>query len=212
MAYWLIALPLAASNVNLCANAHPSGRAATVLIRNYADIENERLTDAQLEAERILSQAGVGIMWRNVPVRSADTDDEQYEPAVHRKPVLTINLLSSSMEARVRRPAGVFGFAAGSTGYIFCKRLERVERIGVVFSGSKLLGAILAHEIGHLLLGPGAHAQSGVMKPLWQVRDLVQADQGTLTFASRQIERLRNGGLTTVSYGCGAPLTPASHP
>ena len=105
--------------------------------------------------------------------------------------VLAIQLLPPAMEARLRPSQGTFGLAFGSTAYIFCGRLDRLAQNGVVSDRSRLLGNLLAHEIIHLLLGPGSHAQGGIMRPRWRASELLQVDQGALTLLSRQIDRLR---------------------
>ncbi|MEO8131278.1 MAG: hypothetical protein ABI822_29545 [Bryobacteraceae bacterium] len=51
----------------------------------------------------------------------------------------------------------------------------------------------MAHEIGHVLLGPGAHSPNGLMRENWYAKDLLRAEQGTQVFAPQQKRRLRKG-------------------
>ncbi len=54
----------------------------------------------------------------------------------------------------------------------------------------KMLPYLIAHEIGHLLLGPGSHALTGIMTAQWRTRDfgdIVQREYGFETDQSRRI-------------------------
>src|SRR5262249_44633249 len=58
-----------------------------------------------------------------------------------------------------------------------------------------LLGHVIAHEIGHLLLGENAHYPSGLMKIKWNQNDLQRMVQGDLLFTAQQSQRIRNNVL-----------------
>ena len=53
-----------------------------------------------------------------------------------------------------------------------------------------LLGYVIAHELGHLLLGPG-HAMKGVMRPSWDLRDLEAIRHCCLRFSPAEAMRMR---------------------
>ena len=53
-----------------------------------------------------------------------------------------------------------------------------------LWSAVGLLGAAMAHEIGHLLFGP-AHAHSGIMSPRLGPREMRLAARGALLFEGR---------------------------
>jgi hypothetical protein len=70
---------------------------------------------------------------------------------------------------------------------------ERVKEL-VKLRGSTraaLLGNIMAHEIGHLLLGIGSHSSRGIMRFPWKRREVELADKGWLRFTPQQAERIR---------------------
>ena len=58
-----------------------------------------------------------------------------------------------------------------------------------------LLAYAAAHEIGHLLLGSGAHTVSGVMKASWDAKDMLGMFQNSVHF-SREQQRL-------IAHCCG---------
>jgi hypothetical protein len=183
---WLLASPLLASEPPACLAPEP--RNIAVLIGNYASVPNPVLTEAQAEAERILTPVGLDIEWRQSRPTSPENDKSPSPAAA----LLAIQLLSPAMEARLRRPPkGEVGLAFGSTAYIFCRRLDQVAQRVLPDSRSRLLGNVLAHEIAHLLLGPGAHASGGIMQPHWGTAELLRLEQGGLTLLPPQIDRLR---------------------
>jgi hypothetical protein len=49
-----------------------------------------------------------------------------------------------------------------------------------------VLAHVMAHEVGHLLLGTNAHSPTGIMRPSWQARELRSIIMGTLLFTSEQ--------------------------
>ena len=51
---------------------------------------------------------------------------------------------------------------------------------------SRVLGHVMAHEIGHLLLGTNAHSTVGIMRPQWQGPELRSIGMGTFLFTPEQ--------------------------
>ena len=182
----LLAFPLVASDRTAC--PAPAPRNVAVVIGNYASVPNPVLAEAQAEVERILTPVGLRIEWRQHRLTSAANENLNARATAS----LAIQLLSPAMEARLRRPTkGEVGIAFGSTAYVFCGRLDQLAQRALSDSRSVLLGNVLAHEIAHLLLGPGAHASGGIMQPHWGASELRRLEQGGLTLLSPQIDRLR---------------------
>ncbi|MEJ7606838.1 MAG: hypothetical protein WKF37_11355, partial [Bryobacteraceae bacterium] len=187
---WLIAQTVLASGPTLAEGKKPGWHTVTILTGNYAGIPQELLFTARREAERILSDAQVKIDWVEAMSPCRNVAESQTDLPVCPQPSLTIKLLSRAMGARLHRPAKEFGLATGTTGYIFWDRIEGLKRGAI--SRSQLLAHVLAHEIGHILLGRGAHAPNGLMQPNWDSTNLVRAGQGGFRFTPQQIERLRD--------------------
>ena len=53
---------------------------------------------------------------------------------------------------------------------IFCDRIATMPGAPTYFANP--LGDIIAHEVGHLLLGANSHTRSGIMRPNTDVRAL----------------------------------------
>jgi hypothetical protein len=100
------------------------------------------------------------------------------------------------MEPKQGLPKGIFGFSLMSTTGGFSSTTNvYVDRVSTIADGRKyrqavVLGAIIAHELGHLLLGIGSHSKGGLMSLPWGPKALTAADQGTLGFSKKETERL----------------------
>ena len=55
-----------------------------------------------------------------------------------------------------------------------------------------LLGFVMAHEIAHLMLPRGAHAEAGLMRGHWNVGDFRQTDVLKLGFSADQASAIRS--------------------
>jgi hypothetical protein len=56
---------------------------------------------------------------------------------------------------------------------------------------SDVLGATVAHEIGHILLGSKAHTRSGIMCSRFRRTDMRMAASGELRFTPEQAQRMQ---------------------
>jgi hypothetical protein len=54
-----------------------------------------------------------------------------------------------------------------------------------------LLGLAIAHEFGHLLLGPHAYSAKGIMRANWGHNDILNGARGQLRFIAEQTLRIR---------------------
>jgi hypothetical protein len=54
----------------------------------------------------------------------------------------------------------------------------------------QVLAHVVAHEIGHLWLGPDAHGAGGIMAAKWRSQELIDIVQGALKFTPRQRDRI----------------------
>ena len=56
-----------------------------------------------------------------------------------------------------------------------------------------LLGHVIAHEIGHLLLPPNSHSLKGLMAGHMDQRQALRATKGALWFSAKEAETIRAG-------------------
>jgi len=148
--------------------APDQGEATIVLhVTNYAALSRDILDVASARVAMVYKVIGVHTVWV-----------ERETPAVHRQDGrvhLNVLLLSREMaESKISADGvknGVLGQAHLPSGraYIFCDRIATMPGAPTYFANP--LGDIIAHEVGHLLLGAN-HSPSGIMRPYASVRAL----------------------------------------
>ncbi len=139
--------------------AAEDGQATIVIhVDNYARIVRSDRSPAEAEVTRIYARAGVRTIW-------ATGEDQAGAPGLH----VRVQLLSRDMamqKIRTERLADtVFGRAAREArrAYIFTHRIASLAlRHSDDFK--RLLGRVVAHEVGHLVLPIDSHADRGIMQ------------------------------------------------
>jgi hypothetical protein len=79
----------------------------------------------------------------------------------------------------------------GAPANIYYERVRQLAGKQLV-SETCILGAGIAHELGHLLLRGISHSSSGIMRAEWTVADLDAAASGRLLFTSAQAAAIRD--------------------
>jgi hypothetical protein len=182
----LVASGLTLSRQARCAENTDYG---VIAIYNYAGVAPETLNLAEAQASEIFKKAGVKIDWWELPLsgdgRALPPTDQ---PAV--PPLADVRLLPDSKIPALRRSPDVLGCALGSQVYVFVDRLlEATAPVKCPLYVS--LGLIMAHEIGHVLLGPNNHALYGVMVPKLGKWQFQQMQMSGLFFCPQQAEKIR---------------------
>jgi hypothetical protein len=162
----------------------------SVRVYNHANVRHETLERAQSEATRIFAQAGLELKWLPDPLSENARQEHSTPDTTPRKVVLDIRLLSESMAKRLRRPGNRFGFALNLDAFVFFHRVEELARDGNS-SLSTILGHIMAHELGHLVLGESSHSSEGIMTETLQKKHFEQANKGKLLFRAEEAQRMR---------------------
>jgi hypothetical protein len=67
-------------------------------------------------------------------------------------------------------------------------------------SRGQILGHAFAHEMGHILLNTANHSASGIMRGIWDFRDLNDASSGQMLFSTEQGKILRAEVLKRAAY------------
>jgi hypothetical protein len=76
----------------------------------------------------------------------------------------------------------------GKYSDVFFSRIAKaVDKTNV----ANLLGAVSAHELGHLLLGTRSHSLMGIMEPVWANESLRRIGMGTLQFSQEQSQLMK---------------------
>lgn len=169
---------LLALSCHLIHAAPPDGPALTVLV--YAAIDSDTMVPVEVESSRILQRAGVRLRWRNCERRDPCLAIQATNPVFLR---IVQGSFSDGLGCSFVTQAG------GNNAVVAFGNVQRfAQSTGIPMQ--QLLAAVLAHEIGHLILGP-AHSQNGLMHGSWDRRDLSRLSQGQLKFDANQCIRMR---------------------
>ena len=98
--------------------------------------------------------------------------------------------------------------ARGIIAFAFYDRIQLYSaELGL--NASQMLGHVMAHELGHLLLPHGAHSLTGVMRGAWDGTQAKQATLGLLTFTPAEAALIRDRLSACASRSCTRMTTLA---
>lgn len=156
----------------------------TVFVNDAVGVDRAVLKRAEAETTRLFRPAGITIEWRNC----SETSDCRRPPRANEF-VLHIVPQGRTYSDFVFGEAFLGPDGKGAYADVFFNRLRQAsERSNL----AQLLGAVSAHELGHLLLGSHSHALIGIMQPTWGPESLRRISMGNLTFTSEQQRAIRD--------------------
>ena len=164
--------------------ARPAGHNNTLLIVVYdhAGTPRETLSIALLRARQIFSKAGVASNWT---MATPSTELPLRALSIH---IVAKHNISPQMEALGTAVINTDGTPPSAAfAYWEAIREHATDRI----DEPTLLGHVMAHEVGHLLLG-ATHTPYTVMAPRWASRDYVLMKAGYMNFSRQQAKVLRS--------------------
>jgi hypothetical protein len=164
-----------------------------VRVTNYTVATPTTVSKAEHEAGRILGEAGLNVVWIDCPlgrsVIPADPCQQPLEPSD-----IVLRVLSDQNRNGVQD--GAFGVAVlpvlASVYFEHVVSLARID--GADFEVPVILGCVMAHEIGHLLLGSNSHWDTGIMQGQWERKQVLQLMKGGLHFTPQQSKLIRAEG------------------
>jgi hypothetical protein len=163
----------------------------TIQVFNYAQMPRQTLESGEHEAERVLTLAGARVKWlhcRNVSSLASESKalcDYGLSPQTP-----TLRFITGTNK-RDPREYGYTDIPVLSTVYYE----KIVERSGYDFNSADIpvvLGCVIAHELGHLLLRSSAHSLVGIMQPQWGTKQFQDALKGVLFFTKEQAVRIQS--------------------
>jgi hypothetical protein len=168
----------------------------SVWIYDYAGTDRETLHDAKARASKILERADIAVQWVDCPLSAAERDSYPgCKPELH--PVrLVVRLRAGMPPDQGARARSAFGFAhvphSGGPGFLADVYLPGADLLagGDTRERGSMLGHLIAHELGHLLLGTTRHAASGIMRSPFTSREIERARHGALLFNTEEARRL----------------------
>ncbi len=152
----------------------PGREEVSVCLQVDIPVSHDVLAWTQITAARIFGHIGLRLRW---------TCGEQ----------AVVTMIRGS---RTGDPDHALGFALPfSHGGVRATILY--DRAGLLTAGLSsassgvLLGHVVAHELGHVLLGVDSHAGSGLMRARWTLADLENMRMGPLAFTPEDAQSIR---------------------
>ena len=156
----------------------------TVLVNDSARVKPSVLRKAEREAGRMFDAAGIEIQWVN-----CSETNECRRILGPQEFVLHIVTGGKTLNDFIFGEAFLGEDGRGQYSDVFFDRLRQAQ--GDV-NLALLLGAVSAHELGHLLLGSNSHSRIGIMEPRWGPEGLRTIGMGRLLFTPEQARSMRN--------------------
>jgi hypothetical protein len=186
----LIGIRGLARSETVLADQNDACRTITVQIYNYSQASPAILTRAEHEAGQILSAAGLQSVWLECPVKPLTAESPGPCQEAQAGTDLRLRILSAPIQNKFQDT--VFGFAVhpvlASVYYDYAQRRAKLD--DAEFELPVILGGVMAHELGHLLLGSNGHSTAGIMQPRWESGQVRQLLMGALQFTPEQSKRM----------------------
>ncbi len=163
----------------------------SVAVYDDARLSSEMLRHAEEEATRVFDKAGVSTVWILCKSNGEPIPDPRCQDVA-----APTHLALRIVPRAWKTSDSIFGVAflsekgTGAYGDVFYDSVEKLHRDWNV-SLPRVLGHVMAHELGHLLLGSNAHSRQGIMRPDWHGDELRRASMGALLFTAEQARAIR---------------------
>ena len=176
--------------VGLPANvgAQPVSPPVLILLQNDADVSPAIVAKAQAEVVRLYGLIGVEITWvTKVP-----------EPGQRLRIVCLVAWEPADRPESVLALTNTGQGGRGILAYVFWPRIVRASQ-RFTAAQDNLLGVVIAHELGHMLLPNQSHAKHGLMEDPWNSGHFRMASAGLLHFAGESGDLIRRGLIAEAS-------------
>ena len=164
----------------------------TVRLYNTSGIPSDQLAAARDAAEGILRDTGITVTFRLCGARAGGTDS--CDESLKRSEVVVRIIGAPPFNATLHPDAYGVTYIVKETNHgwlatVFSDRIRAAsERVGV--DPGVVLGRVMAHEIGHLLLGIDYHGTNGVMRADWP-DDMLNHRTDDWRFSMLEAEQMR---------------------
>lgn len=189
---FVVALLVLIGGAGVYAEPGSADRPLTIQVRDYASVGRVPMSAAISRVKGIFVNAGVPARVRVLDATQLDdlNDDDASEPTVR---VLVYPRTRSETISTDTKVLGIApgAEAGGHVAYVFASRVEVLARRHAVDYGT-LLGVIVAHEVGHVLLRGRPHAGMGLMRAVCGGTLLKNVILTKLTFTPGEAAAIRD--------------------
>src|SRR5215469_18774603 len=169
--------------------------AFTVMVFNFRQVSTDILSNAEREADQIFAHAGMKIVWQECPTGT--------EPCRKRPgPVFFLAIKAGPVQNDFLDVVSGQAKVADHLAVIYYDALPRVARHKTTpREASTLLACVIAHELGHLLLGAHGHSIHGIMRDRWDIEQTRLALMSDLDFMPEEGKLMRSALLDGTQSG-----------
>ena len=168
-------------------------------IYNYAEAPRATMAQAQEQASEIFGRVGIKLRWVVCPVSSPTPHKEIGKLRACQQVMdfggVCLRVIPERMAVGLQLHDTTLGVAIPpDVAVALYQRIQDVAiRLGL--SEHEVLGPIIAHELGHLLLGEQRHSAAGIMGQELRANDFRPADSRTMLFFTPQQVRIMKARL-----------------
>lgn len=172
----------------------------TLRVYDYVPIDRALLERAEKVTDAIFEEAGVEITWMDCTPLPKEFLPRETCPSDMGASDLVLRFFPRRMAVKVATPNEPLGFAQkcpytepACELTVFYFRVDELAAEG--HRAELLLGHVIAHEVAHVLIGPG-HSEDGIMRREWSREELRRMSLGLqLGFTNEQSRHLRDAVL-----------------
>jgi hypothetical protein len=185
-----------------------------VWVYNYAGIPNDTMARAEREVQNIFGAAAVHFEWVQCPISA---EEVKAHPVCQKRMSnleLGLTILSTARGVADAYVDKYFGISEvyddgtfGHYAYVFADRVKYRAQLEQI-SESQLLGCVICHELGHVLLQSSTHSRWGIMRVRWDRNDLKYITWGQLTFTHEEADMIHTEALVRLLSSAGRPTIP----
>ena len=191
------AIALVMATTGLHAGGGVSDVTLTVRLYNSAEVPASALLSARETAGAILADGGLRVVIQ--PCGTAGITADLCSNSLKTNDVVVRVIDAPEVRTTLHPDAFGFTYVAADTdrgwlATVFADRIDHAAKRAGVAPGT-LLGRVMAHEIGHLLLGSGYHGATGLMRAQW--RDESLAREGEWSFSIAEAARMQAALVST---------------
>jgi hypothetical protein len=193
--FWILGAACIALFFARCTSAGPDKQSGAIRLKvsvfNDAQVPGFVLREAERRAQAVFDQAGVSLTWLD-----CGTPGHWNTELGCRDVAYPTHLSVRLVAGRQVASGDIFGQSflnesgEGNYANVYLTPLSSAKALGLVREGD-LLGCVVVHELGHLLLGKNSHSGGGLMRAKWEVTELREAAKGNLLFTKGETDRMR---------------------
>ena len=184
------------SNAAFSGPLHPYRDAASVCVRvtDHDRLSGPALNTLQEEASRIWIRYGIALSWTQpVPAACPTIVSLVFDERE------LLKLAGGSRDQALARSVFLGRsqtiFVSVPRAFVMLAQITQQNKTLSTegerdFRGGTLLGRVVAHELGHVLLTTLAHSATGLMRPVFGLKDVLSAEDDTTKLSSAETARL----------------------